>query len=176
MPVIPILTQAVKGVFKSLNVAGDIISTGKISSPRFTDPTSNQRINAGGELANGYAQITANQAAIVGVVDVTGLTVTVNVNPGRRIKITACANAQNTNADQGCQFFIKEGSTSLENGITLNGNAGVSSSTMFAAVLSPSAGSHTYKVTAQNYVGGTVTVTATTSNPAWILVEDIGVL
>jgi hypothetical protein len=128
-----------------------------------------------GTLPGGYAQITANQAAITAEVDVTGLTVTVTVGANRRIRISACANIAATVADDVAELRIKEGVTVLSfwDGVVRVVGGG---QTMAPQVtLTPTAGVHTYKIAATLAIGtGSITVQAGATFPAFILVEDIG--
>lgn len=124
----------------------------------------------------GYAQITANQGSITTEVDVTGLSVTVDVKASRRIKVTVYAEVTNSTVEQGAHLYIKEGSTQLQ--VATHKNEDVNTSNVILdpmVILTPSAGSHTYKVTAARIAAfGTVTVRAAATGPAFILVEDIG--
>lgn len=129
--------------------------------------------DAGGTL--GYAQATVSQTGITNLtVDLTGLSVAVTVGTGRRIRISAEVIEWTRTA--GTVTFvllgINEGATVLTLktiGINNNYNGATAS-----VILTPSAGSHTYKLTGRTDVGGTVTMSATATAPAYILVEDIG--
>lgn len=125
--------------------------------------------------ALGYAQVTANQTGITTQVDVTGLSVTVTVGTGRRIKITAyTAAALSTVTTDNCEITINEGATQLSQANTIGGNGGAE--LLAQVVIQPSAGSHTYKVTALRALGtGSMTFSANANYPGFILVEDIGV-
>jgi hypothetical protein len=127
----------------------------------------------------GFASVTANQAGITTpLVDLTGLSVAVTVVSGRRVKITGfAASWQSNTVNDRAVFTIREGSTSLATVVTPmdpianNGNGG-------GAVLwvgTPSAGAHTYKLSAASVDGGSLTLEASATTPAFILVEDIGV-
>lgn len=124
----------------------------------------------------GYAEVTAAQTGISSETDLTSLAVTVTVVSGRRIMIRAqCGVDNDTNAGQALAR-IKEGATYLG----LFGVITISSSGVEMAsggiVLTPTAGSHTYKLTLAKTSGaGTVTMQASAFNAAYILVQDIGV-
>lgn len=118
----------------------------------------------------GYAQITANQGTITTEVDLTGLTVTVNVEANRRIRLTGQASF--TGGTGTAILRIKESTTQLQNG-NIEQPAGNTESIHVQVVITPSQGSHTYKLTGAA-TGTATTVTASATSPAFILVEDIG--
>jgi hypothetical protein len=125
------------------------------------------KLGAGGFL--GTSTGGTPQGSITTNVDVTGSPVTVTVPANRRIKITFIVNAQSTANDNGVAVVLQEGATTFTSCVILHGNSGVAGTNGSFAILTPSAGTHTYKLTAQNYVGGTATVNSFT-----LLVEDIG--
>jgi hypothetical protein len=124
----------------------------------------------------GYAQVTANQGSITTLVDLSGLTATVTVGANRYVKITGVVLAGSTVAADTIDLIIREGGTELQIAEFRNGSTGSSEALMAQIVLdSPSAGSHTYKLSMRRAAGtGTITMTAVTAAPAFILVEDIG--
>lgn len=134
-------------------------------------------LGAQGALSGGYAQITANQAGITTAVDITGLTVTVTVLAGRRIQLTCYMNLIDTNATDSIAVFLMEGATQLAVcGVNAPVNIGQSALGNVMCVLTPSAAAHTYKVQVSRTAGaGSVTVSASATNPAFLLAEDIGV-
>lgn len=130
---------------------------------------------AWGEL--GYAQVTANQTTITTEADLTSLTTTVTVGTDRKIKITGNGIFTRTVADGVTQFRIKEGTTTLQ--IANIRNASTAGETCQAICrlddTVATAGSHTYKLTLALATGtGSVGLTASSTNPAFILVEDLG--
>lgn len=126
----------------------------------------------------GYAEVTANQGSITAEVDLTSLTVTVTVGSNRRIRITGYVPALSSSvAGDGGRLSIKESTTLLQLAQDEIGStaAGASPTLIAQTVEMPSAGSHTYKLTAQRVSGtGTLTMNADATFPAYILVEDIG--
>ena len=125
----------------------------------------------------GYVQVTASQSGISGITDLTGLSQAVTVNTSRRIKITAEGRFTSDTAGNLVGFFIREGATTLNGAqIELATSGGPGASDMTATViLTPSTGSHTYKLSLSLVDGsGTVSLSANTDNPAFLLVEDIG--
>lgn len=124
----------------------------------------------------GYAQVVAVQGSITTEVDLTGLSVNVVVPAGRTIRITGFVPAFSTTvAGDGGRISIKEGSTLLTLGQAfITSTAAGANSLMPQVILSPSAGSHTYKLTGARVSGsGTFTMNADPTFPAYILVEDI---
>lgn len=122
----------------------------------------------------GYAQIVADQGGITTEVDLTGLSAAVTVGTSRRIRISfQCLIAHNVASDMS-RVSIKEGATLL----TLAQSSLPDTNANFlcgSVVLTPSAGAHTYKLTAKRDSGsGITTVSADAAFPAYILVEDIG--
>ncbi len=118
----------------------------------------------------GYAEVMADQGSITTIVDLTSLTATVTVAAGRRIRISAGCRHSNSGANSNV-LYIREGSTTLQTASLIG-----STSTQFlngAVVITPTAGAHTYKLSAETG-GGTMTMRASSTSPAFILVEDIG--
>jgi hypothetical protein len=133
------------------------------------------RISAAGVL--GYAEVTANQATITSEVDLTGLTSTVTVGTSRRIQITAVIRFGVTNANNNALLRIKESTTVLQIGDqeSPRTSATANHTIMTSRILTPSAGPHTYKLSLEMNAGtGSISMIAGTTNPAFILVEDIG--
>lgn len=124
----------------------------------------------------GYAEITADQTGIgTSITDLTGLAVTVTVNSGERIKVTGYVPSfWNPSATMQLEFLIRESSTTLNNSrvpVTSGGNN--NGYGMVQWIGTPSAGSHTYKLSLKTSTG-TVNVAGGATNPAFILVEGIG--
>ena len=124
----------------------------------------------------GYAQVTVNQN-VTTQVDLTGLTVTVTVGTGRRVRVTGWCKFTNNTANNGTSIYIMEGATQLaDSSEYMNGTGGNSYTCVAMAVLTPTGGSHTYKLQGSTIGGGTTsTLLAATTVPCFILVEDIGV-
>lgn len=131
------------------------------------------------EPLNGYASITATttlNVASATPVDVTGLSASITVPANRRIQVTFGGQTRSSIANDRAQVGINEGTTNLLqiNGPTLvvaNSGYTVESS----CILTPSAGTHTYKITLARLAGtGNINIGASAVQPAWILVEDIG--
>lgn len=124
----------------------------------------------------GYAEVTANQGSITTLADLTGLTATVTVGTDRRIRVIGYIGASvDTVSDTTATLHIRESSTTLQT--ARNRPVGNSRQAVLAAVWvgAPSAGSHTYKLSLEREVGtGTLTMHAASTNPAFLLVEDIG--
>ncbi len=128
-----------------------------------------------GTLSGGYAQAVASQGGITTVVDLTSLTVTVTPLAGRRIKITGSIIVQSTVANDAILMRIQEGATVLHGAqmhvLVINQDDTLEKT----VILQPTASAHTYKLTLQRAAGtGTITMSAAGTQPAFILVEDIG--
>lgn len=121
----------------------------------------------------GYAEVTANQSTITAEVDLTGLAVTVTVPVGRRIKITGHVLARSTVANDVFQLSIKEGATLLnaaKDSVPTTDDLSIDA----FSIITPSAGTHTYKLTALRSSGsGNLNIAAGATFPSYILVEDI---
>src|SRR4029077_6770938 len=129
------------------------------------------KLGAAGSV--GYAQVTANQTGITAEVALTGLSVTVTLPAGRRIRITGNVLAQNTNADP-ANLYIKEGATYLQAEVTYLNPVNTNLTMLASVVLTPGAGAHTYNLQMARSAAGTVQMSAAATSPAYILVEDIG--
>jgi hypothetical protein len=134
----------------------------------------------GGALAStlGYMEVIANQTGIsTSSVDLTGLLVTVTVPAGRRIRLTGYVTFDNQNAGQNAVALeLKEGATRINFAQSVmdpsGGTTGDLQTLVADAIITPSAGAHTYKLTAVCSLA-TVDLVASATAPAFILVEDI---
>ena len=100
---------------------------------------------------------------------------TVTLVAGRRIRISAQAGVQSTVTGDTAILRIKEGATVLQQGV--GSLQPVNSEITFcpSIVLTPSAGSHTYKLSLLRLAGtGTLTMVGASNDVPFILVEDIG--
>jgi hypothetical protein len=120
----------------------------------------------------GYAEITASQGSITSEVDVTGLSVTVFVPAGRKIKITGHAQFTNTNATQLNVIRLQEDGVQIEEAGMVDGSINTGETLHAQVVRSPAVGVHVYKMRAA-VGGGTGTLKAGPTQPAFIMVEDI---
>lgn len=127
----------------------------------------------GGTL--GYAQVTENQGTITAAVDLTGLTVSVTAGASRRLLITAQGTFFSSVAGDFVGLFINEGATVLNQTTAHMGAAGSGQGITISAVITPTAGAHTYKLRASRAAGtGIAALQAAAAQPAYILVQDIG--
>jgi hypothetical protein len=123
----------------------------------------------------GYSQVTATQGPFTVLTDLTGLTVTVTVGSGRRIRIIGFAPMQSTVAGDSVDLFIRESGTTLQTATFALNVIGGNFAASVSMVLTPAAGSHTYNLSAQRIAGtGNITMSAAATAPAHIVVEDIG--
>lgn len=130
--------------------------------------------DAGGSL--GYVFTTGStQAGITTVVDITSLSTIVTIGTGRLIKISGEVQAQSTVADDTARLQIQEGATILQVCDQLMRPANTTNKMKLSIVLTPTPGSHTYKLTMQRIAGsGTITVNQNTPSVSQLLIEDIG--
>lgn len=123
----------------------------------------------------GYAEVTADQTTITSETDLTSLTVTVTVGSNRRIKITGHIRVNGSTTDNVAGLRIKESTTTLQLASTYNPGTSSHTTLIGQVVLTPSAGSHSYKLSLETLTGGgNVSLEASATNPAYILVEDMG--
>jgi hypothetical protein len=130
-----------------------------------------------GRLA--YVISTSNQAVASGAaVDITGLTVSVSLPANRVIRVTGqCIFA--ITPPMTLDGFINQDGTNVaafgENSNATGGDATNKSILQCgSAILTPTAGDHTYKLQAQATGAGSATIGASAAAPGFILVEDIG--
>lgn len=133
-------------------------------------------VGCGGLLTLGYAQSTSDFTSTTtpGDVDITGLSIAVNVpNGARRIKITVFAQYMSTSAAAGVNVSlkIKEGATTLQHSLITCTGAYYALAACCIASLIPTAGAHTYKATLAQTAAGTMTFKGNATYPAFILVE-----
>ena len=129
------------------------------------------RMNGAARGFLGSSSKTAGET-VAGVFNPSGLSVTVTVAASRRIKVSAHVDVQ-TSAAAYTEVRIVEGSTVLQLARASSYASGAPSTVTPYIVLTPSAGSHTYFV--QDIpAAGQAQVNASSTNPATILVEDIG--
>lgn len=121
-----------------------------------------------------YAEVTTAQNGVTTEVDVTGLTVNISVPSGRRIRITASDQVKSSVANDTARISIFEGATQLQDARISVPVAGTTETIHCEVILSPPAGSHTYKVTIARVAGtGLIDSNPAPTRPAYILVEDI---
>jgi hypothetical protein len=125
----------------------------------------------------GYAVTTTNQSGISTEADIAGLAATVTVPAGRLVKLSyslALNNDGSPAADQVGRIRIKEDTTVLKlvdvNMETAGGTVGTAS----WCVEAPSAGAHTYKLSAEKPVGAGTIQVSSAGVKSEFLVEDIG--
>jgi hypothetical protein len=123
----------------------------------------------------GKASITAGQTFTT-LADVTGLSVTWTAVGGRQYRVQVHGLLRSSVVNDIAQLLIADGSN---NTISVGQVACLATTFAFQtscfAVVTPSAGSVTYKVRCVRSNGsGTVTLDAAAAYPAWLLVEDIG--
>jgi hypothetical protein len=129
----------------------------------------------------GYASLTSDSATYTtSLVDISGLSQAVTVNTTRRIRISVSLQVAGESAALG-DIFIREGSTSIKKSRYQFATGSGTCSVSMWTILTPSAGSHTYKVSAQRATGtvahnilASSGASATDFGPAELVIEDIG--
>ena len=124
----------------------------------------------------GSASITADQTSISTMADITSLTVTFTAITGRLYLITGKIDFLSSVADGVWGFYVTNSANTQQNqatGIILSTN---SHTGIVHAVVQPTSGSVTYKLRMERVSGtGTYTMQASSTRPAFILVQDLGV-
>jgi hypothetical protein len=124
----------------------------------------------------GWEEVYADQTGITTDTALTGLSVTVTVNTNRRLKVSAQMIVEATVATDRIAGYIKQDGVVIANFID-DGDALATGGMMYSGwtVTAPAAGSHTFALSIARTTGtGTIGMLATLTNPASLLVEDIG--
>ena len=155
--------QAVNFMLGQSPTTGEVLTWGA-SAPEWVAPASGSA---------GYAQVTTSTTGITAPTAITGLSVTVALSGSQQIKITAYTSqfAATGGALATDQYSVGiYESTTLLNEIALDSGTGGAA----IAVLTPTAGSHTYFVQVDHVTGSTAGIFAGAAGaPAFILVEVI---
>src|SRR6185312_6252394 len=159
---IPVYTIEFGDAYQTLQTAGGGVLTR-------TGSQATQQLGVampGGTL--GVATVTADSSTFTALTDVT-------VAAGRRIYVSAqCQIASSTAGDRGT-VGLYEGATALLTAVYELADANLNYGNPIGVPLQPSAGVHTYKVSAARDSGaGNITAKASATNPAWIMIEDRG--
>jgi hypothetical protein len=152
-------------------------ANGEGSSANFARADHTHTGAALGALANGYAQVTSSLGAATYASDtnLAGLTVTVTTVAGRRYKVTGYVFGTADAVPSAVQLRLKEDGTEKQL-CELSFTAVAARNTwVLQAILTPSAGSHTYNLSAVRTNGtANITFQGFSTDPLFILVEDIG--
>jgi hypothetical protein len=124
----------------------------------------------------GQASITATSAVFTTLADIAGLSVTFTAVANRRYKISASGFIASTVANDTGRLSITDGANAQQQAGNVPlpvANTGYAMG--FFVVVTPSAGSVTYKIRGERQAGtGNLTISAGATLPATILIEDIG--
>ncbi len=147
----------------------------KIAEQEATGRASSYDTDTGTGSSNvlGYAQVTTEQTNITSMVDLTDLVVTVTVPSGdKKIRISGYCTFMSSNFPAEIGLNIYEGVTPLYAAYVTPSTAGYFNVCKAEVVLSPSAGTHIYKLAAILATGaGSATMKCSNTYPAFILVE-----
>jgi len=124
--------------------------------------------------APAYAQAIANQNGLTGEADLTGLSVTLVVGAGRRIQVSASVNIFVSTIGTHGNLRIRQGANQLMSRISRPGETNLQIGLVASTILTPAAGTYTYRLSLQPGGGGTVSNLASPESPSFILAEDIG--
>jgi hypothetical protein len=131
-----------------------------------------------GTVQNGYAQIVATSAvtASTTAVLVTGMSITVTLDPLRRYRLESWGQVQSTVASDRVGIALKDGATQLTGSFVQVPVAAVGFFYHLVAFLNgPTTGSHTLTFNVYRNAGtGNVSVVAGSGAPAFITIEDLG--
>lgn len=117
---------------------------------------------------------TTGQTGISSATDVTSLTATfTNPTANRRIKLSAAFRVTQNTADAVVEGLITNGSNVVQNKVSVSLSAGFAGYLTPLAIVTPAAGSVTYKVRLST-TGGTVDTNVAATQPALFVLEDIG--
>lgn len=127
----------------------------------------------------GYAEVTSSQLAMAaGTTDLTGLAVTVTVGTARRVRISGSVQLGKRTAVGRGQVLVREGAANIGRLCRIDNMAITGTLQRFrghgATVITPSAGSHTYKLAAETSSNIIDSEAAGSGEQSFILVEDIG--
>lgn len=125
----------------------------------------------------GYQVVTSNHSGLTSDTNISGLSVTVDIPADRVIRVTGHAQLASAGIGNDASVNIMESSTALgrvlrfDNATNYTRQVGEGS-----AILTPSAGSHTYHLRLEVHAlaTGSIASEASSTNPAFILVEDLG--
>lgn len=162
--------------YRMVTGSGTVTADASASNPAYLIVEDITPTPAPGQGAPGstlaYAEVVATQGTLGTGADLTGLTATVTVPAGRRIRIVVSGQFSNSVNDAHHRLDIKEGATILQTRHQSKASTTQYEDITTTAIITPSAGTHTYKA---SYVAssGSGSMFAASDQPAFILVEDI---
>lgn len=113
---------------------------------------------------------TSNSTSAQTIVTASAITVPAN----RLLRLTGKADVHYVSVADHIALQIQEGATVLQRAITWPDSNGADLTAVAVAYISPSAGSHTYKLNIAPVVGQSVGASASATYPAFLLIEDLG--
>lgn len=121
----------------------------------------------------GYRQTISSQSGITTATDATGLTAVPFVVPeGRKIKVTYRSSLQSSVGTDVPQVYVQEGGTQLHSTYTPINQANIQQNAMGEFLISPSTGTHTYKMVITRALGsGSITNSPSAPIPTYIKIE-----
>jgi hypothetical protein len=124
----------------------------------------------------GYAEVTANQSGIAADTNLTGLSSAPVVQAGRRLEVVGQGVISVTVANTIAVGWIKQDGVKVGKWGQFSPDATTEFELFYgAAILTPSAGVHTYALSLERAGGtGTITLNADATGKAFIMVRDLG--
>jgi hypothetical protein len=125
----------------------------------------------------GYAEIVADTSGFTTLADLGGLTVPVACVNGRKYKVTGHCQVTSTVAGDVITVHPRMGTSTVIGRVGITKIDAANASEMFdgrARITGLGTGTRTFKLSAERSGSGTCIVQASATNPAFILVEDIG--
>lgn len=120
----------------------------------------------------GYAERTTNQGTITAQVDIASVTVTVTAGSSRRLLAEASCRIDQAGSAANAEAYVLENAAVVSKS-SITHPVGAAAMHFPKAVRTPSAGFNTYNLAAATGAG-VAAVIATSDQPAFILVQDIG--
>jgi hypothetical protein len=123
----------------------------------------------------GYIENFANSQTFTNTtVDLTGAALTVNVLTGRTLRITGKVHLSSSIVGDRAILSIREGSTIMNDSYYISEQVSIGEDVFVTAIVRPTAGAHTYKLSAVRQNGtGTWSVYSIATEASFLLIEDI---
>lgn len=119
-----------------------------------------------------FRKVNTSQGTFTGETDLTGVSITFISDGLRKVKISYRSNGQSSIAGDVIQTNLKESTTVLDFIYSVISQASLQENPNAQFIVTPTAGTHTYKLTMQRALGtGNITNASSTSIPTYIMAE-----